>query len=109
MLKRLFYIVLITATLLPGMLTSCSKEERYGAELGGLELSCDTMAFDTVFTQMGTTTRQFKVYNRGSEIVVLDEVTLEGGRASRFRLNVDGIIRNSEITMNKLKNIIQIM
>ena len=90
MLKRLFYIVLITATLLPGMLTSCSKEERNGAELGGLELSCDTMAFDTVFTQMGTTTRQFKVYNRGDEAVRLERVTLAGGYGSRFRLNVDG-------------------
>ena len=55
-------------------LASCRKEEQHGGDVERLQFSCDTMSFDTVFTQMGTTTRQFKVYNRGSEIVVLDEV-----------------------------------
>ena len=41
---------------------SCQKEEVLSPEMDALEFSCDTMAFDTVFTQMGTTTRQFKVY-----------------------------------------------
>ncbi len=90
MLRRVLYIVLITVLLVPGMLASCGKEEAYASGLDGLEFSCDTMAFDTVFTQMGTTTRQFKVYNRGAEDVRLEGVTLAGGYGSRFRLNVDG-------------------
>lgn len=90
MLRRLFFIVLTVAVLLPGMLVSCQKEERYAGSLDALEFSCDTMAFDTVFTQMGTTTRQLKVYNRGSEAVRLESVTLATGYGSRFRLNVDG-------------------
>ena len=69
---------------------SCQKEVGNVGSVEGLALSCDTLAFDTVFTQMGTTTKQFKIYNRGTEGVTLEEVTLAGGRASRFRLNVDG-------------------
>lgn len=80
---------------------SCQKDEVLSPEVTALEFSCDTMAFDTVFAQMGTTTRQFKVYNRGDEAVRLSEVTLEGGYASRFRLNVDGdtcmVARNVDI------------
>ena len=90
MLKKALYIVIITTGVVMCLLTSCQKEERYGSDLGRLEFSCDTIAFDTVFVQMGTTTRQFKVYNRGNEAVMLDEVTLAGGYGSRFRLNVDG-------------------
>ena len=101
MLKRLSHIALITTLLLAMALVSCRKEERIAPDLAGVEFSCDTMSFDTVFTQMGTTTRQFKVYNRGEEAVRLKEVTLSGGEHSRFRLNVDGdtgmVVRNVDI------------
>lgn len=102
MMKRHFiYIILLSAAVLACSLSSCEKEERFDAELAALQFSSDTMAFDTVFTQMGTTTRQLRVYNRGSETVRFDAVTLEGGYASRFRLNVDGdtsmVARNIEI------------
>lgn len=55
-----------------------------------LAFSTDTVTFDTVFTTIGTATQRVTVYNRTDENVLLSEVTLEGGRASRFRLNVDG-------------------
>lgn len=90
MKKYFIYIFLLSAVALMCSLASCEKEERFDAELSALQFSCDTMAFDTVFTHMGTTTRQFKVYNRGEAAVRLAAVALEGGRASRFRLNVDG-------------------
>lgn len=77
-------------TLLLLLFTSCWKEEDWQTEGVVLDFSCDTMAFDTVFTQMGTTTRQFKVYNNTSTPVRIAEVTLQEGRSSRFRLNVDG-------------------
>lgn len=70
---------------------ACGKEYEFvSPDEVQLEFSCDTLAFDTVFTQMGTTTRQVKVYNRSSENIRIPQVTLEKGRASRFRLNVDG-------------------
>lgn len=90
MLKRSCHIIAIILSLL-AIAVSCTKDEMYiSSEDAVLDFSCDTMAFDTVFTQMGTTTRQFKVYNHGTEGVRISAVTLQGGRQSRFRLNVDG-------------------
>lgn len=89
-MKRPTYIVLLAACILALLSSSCWKEEDWRTEGIVLEFSCDTMAFDTVFTQMGTTTRQFKVYNHTGSAVRIGEVTLQSGSASRFRLNVDG-------------------
>ena len=72
------------------LFASCAKEETFATTGVTLDFSCDTMAFDTVFTQMGSTTRQLKVYNHSRENVRIGEVTLAEGYASRFRLNVDG-------------------
>lgn len=84
---RMLWMMALAALLFFG---SCQKEDVWGASADEIAFSCDTMAFDTVFTQMGSATRQFKVYNTSNHDVLLDRVTLEQGRASRFRLNVDG-------------------
>ena len=101
MLKRPTYLMLLAVCLLPLLVTSCMKEDDWHTEVAELDFSCDTMAFDTVFTQMGTTTRQFKVYNHTANAVRISEVTLQEGTASRFRLNVDGdtnmVARNVDI------------
>lgn len=90
MLNRSCHIVVILLVLLAAA-AACTKDEEFiASDQAVLDFSCDTMAFDTVFTQMGTTTRQFKVYNRGHEGVRISSVSLQGGRQSRFRLNVDG-------------------
>ena len=101
MSKRPKHIILLAACLLSLFYASCWKEDEWLTEGVELDFSCDTMAFDTVFTQMGTTTRQFKVYNHTGGMVRIKEVTLQNGRASRFRLNVDGdtnmVVRNVDI------------
>lgn len=71
--------------------TSCVKEEDYlEGKIDDLSFSVDTLRFDTVFTTIGSTTKSFKVYNRGTSPVNLTNVTLLGGSASRYRINVDG-------------------
>ena len=77
--------------LLPWMSVSCEREG-FVTDDGAakLDFSADTVAFDTVFTTVGTPTRMLTVYNRTGDNVRLSTVTLAGGRASRFRLNVDG-------------------
>lgn len=88
-MKRLIYIVLLA--MMPAVLCSCEKES-FVRDGGNVELafSADTLAFDTVFTTVGTATKRVTVYNRSDDNLLLSAVTLEGGRASRFRLNVDG-------------------
>ena len=95
-------ILLILGTLLAVLSTSCIKEELYLSDTSArLAFSEDTVQFDTVFTTMGTTTHQVKVYNNYDEALLIDAVTLQHGPASRFRLNVDGdtsfVARNIEI------------
>ncbi len=68
------------------------ESESFVRDDGSVELvfSADTVAFDTVFTTVGTATKRVTVYNHTGDNLLLSSVTLEGGRASRFRLNVDG-------------------
>lgn len=87
---------------MPFFFLSCEKEEfvRDGGEVR-LSFSEEAVTFDTVFTTVGTTTHRVTVYNRSDDNLLLSSVTVEGGRASRFRLNVDGdtslVARNVEI------------
>ena len=82
--------------------TSCVKEENFLTDSSvKLSFSSDTVAFDTVFTSMTTTTHYVTVYNNYDEALLIDAVTVEGTYANRFRLNVDGdtnrVARNVEI------------
>ena len=76
--------------LMPTLTTSCLKEDELLTDEVELLFSCDTVAFDTVFTTIGTATRQLKVYNPYDQPVRLTSVSVAQGRMSRFRLNVDG-------------------
>jgi len=60
-----------------------------------LRFSLDTLRFDTVFTQAGSATRSFKIYNDLEETVILNSVGLENSNNSFFRINVDGINLNT--------------
>ena len=59
-----------------------------------LEFSLDTLRFDTVFTELGSATRFFKVYNRNDRPVKINRVYLQGNAGSPFRLNIDGLPGN---------------
>lgn len=85
----MLYILLLV--LLPTWgLTSCGEAGYADESEVTLTFSVDTLSFDTLFTTVGSATRQVVVYNKTGHDVVLSSVTLEKGRASRFRLNVDG-------------------
>jgi hypothetical protein len=56
-----------------------------------LSFSADTLVFDTVFTTLGSTTKQFKIYNKGKSTMKIDQIELVGGEDSPFRINVDGL------------------
>ena len=65
-----------------------------------LSFSCDTLAFDTVFTSEGSAVELFVIYNNNSDALRLD-VSVAGGADSPFRINVDGqggsLVRDVEI------------
>ncbi len=73
-------------------LTACNKEEKFTTDGGDkLEFSVDTLRFDTVFTELGSDTRSFKVYNPHNESIRISKIQLAGNQQSKFNLNVDGI------------------
>lgn len=86
-ISRLLWVV----ALIPFFFSSCEEHEYYVSDdIPVLQFSADTLSFDTVFTTMGTVTKQVKVYNPYKEPVLIPSVTLMNGTQSRFRINVDG-------------------
>jgi len=92
-MMRFRYCLLL---LLPFLLSMCQKEKFTSDPADKLEFSTDTLRFDTVFTQLGSATRFFKIYNRHKESIRISKIYLENGANSRFRINVDGISGNAQ-------------
>jgi hypothetical protein len=88
--NRLFFISCLLFLLLTvGLTSSCKKSS--GLSQANVTFSVDTLIFDTVFTTLGSTTQQFKIYNPDAKTILIDEVELMGGKNSPFRVNLDGI------------------
>lgn len=89
-MKKAHYILLYFSFLLFVFhLSSCKK--KVDLSVGNLSFSRDTVVFDTVFTTVGSTTKRFKLYNKDSKDIIIDEIALMGGNSSPFRINVDGV------------------
>ncbi len=71
--------------------SSCRNDFETVASTGNLEFSKDTVYLDTVFSNIGSSTYNLKVYNRSNEDINIPSVRLGQGEASNYRLNVDGI------------------
>ncbi|MCI5080101.1 MAG: right-handed parallel beta-helix repeat-containing protein [Saprospiraceae bacterium] len=88
LLGALLALVLITI--------SCERYDDFTTDSSVmLEFSVDTLRFDTVFTEIGSATRLIKVYNRNDRPIRISNISIEGGDATAFRLNVDGIAGNT--------------
>ena len=71
--------------------SSCRKDFDLAPSSGNLGFSKDTVYLDTVFTNIGSSTYNLKVYNRSDNDISIPTVRLALGDASEYRLNVDGI------------------
>ncbi len=98
-MKRSLYFILTICFLV--FWSSCRKDFEFSPSTGSLEFSKDTIYLDTVFTNIGSSTYNLKVYNRSDNDIVIPSVKLSLGEASAYRLNVDGapgkIFNNVEI------------
>ena len=63
-----------------------------------LTFSHDSVFFDTVFTNMGSSTKRMMVYNPNKNAILIQQVRMQDGRY--FRINVDG-----ENNMDNLRDI----
>ncbi len=88
-LLRVYLPIYILTLALVTPLSSCKKENFLAK--GNLEFSADTIVFDTVFTTVGSTTKNFKLYNNDPRTINIEQIELMGGATSPFRINVDGV------------------
>lgn len=88
-MKHPIYLVLTVCFLI--FWSSCRKDFEFSASTGSLEFSKDTVYLDTVFTNIGSSTYNLKVYNRSDDDILIPTVKLGLGEASQYRLNVDGL------------------
>ncbi len=72
------------------ILFSCKKENFDTSPSSKLSFSTDTIFFDTIFTTIGSTTKQFKIYNPNSKIINVSQIKLARGDNSPYRLNING-------------------
>lgn len=87
-MKYLYGLAILSCLLL---WSSCRNDFETVANTGKLEFSRDTVFLDTIFSNIGSSTYNLKVYNRSDEDINIPTVRLGQGENSNYRLNVDGI------------------
>lgn len=92
-MKRFLYLT-FTLTLLV-FWSSCRNDFEFTPTTGHLEFSKDTVYLDTVFTNIGSSTYNLKVYNKSNKDILIPSIQLGLGSNSEYRLNVDGMSGNS--------------
>ena len=93
-LKDIFVLCLLSIVLC--LFFSCREYQASDDPSLRLTFSCDTLSFDTVFTEQSSATAQIMVYNRNASALIIDRVWLEDGEA--FAVNIDGEPKLDELT-----------
>ena len=75
-MKRTGFLLFSLLIIITGVISSCKKSNFLSK--GNLSFSVDTVVFDTVFTTIGSTTQQFKIYNKEKKTVNIEEIELMG-------------------------------
>ena len=84
---------------------SCDNEIDFEINDTLLTFSKDTVYLDTVFTNIGSSTYNLKVYNNSSKNILIPEIKLSNGENSFYRLNVDGIYNQDNDHGKSFENI----
>ena len=75
-----------------GMLSvGCKKNKILTDPSAQLSFSSDTIFFDTIFSEVGSVTRSFRIRNPHNQALKISSVELAQGAGSQFRINIDGI------------------
>lgn len=61
------------------------------AQTQDIRFSSDTVYLDTVFTSIGSSTYNLRIYNQADHNIKIGSIRLDQGSDSQFRLNVDGM------------------
>jgi len=97
MKRRLVNFCLLPIAYCLFLLASCKKDSFITSEFAQVNITADTLKYDTVFTTAGSITKSFKIINDNNQKLRLGKVKLMGGATSAYRMNVNGLA-TSEIT-----------
>lgn len=86
--KYILHCLLVLFTM--GVTTGCFDDDFTSSPNDILSFSVDTLKFDTVFTEQGTATKIFKVYNHCDKNILVTSIILADAENSGFFINVDG-------------------
>ncbi|MFA9391173.1 MAG: choice-of-anchor Q domain-containing protein [Prolixibacteraceae bacterium] len=79
-----------TIALLLLALFSCNQFPDENNSAVDIRVSTDSISFDTIISQYGTTTQSFRIINPTFQSLVIKNITLGSGQNTFFRLNIDG-------------------
>jgi len=82
-MRRVFIILAIAVAFI-----ACREEQINDNPTLKLAFSKDTVAFDTVFTDIGSSTLQFMVYNPNTNALKIERIWQD--KAEEFKVNIDG-------------------
>jgi len=86
----LLFIVLLAITF------SCRRDNDFIEDSSAkLQFSSDSISFDTVFTTIGSVTKNFRIFNPHNQPIKISSIRLTGGTNSNFRMNIDGLSGNA--------------
>ncbi len=81
----------IILAIIVALALSCTEKSFVDGGNIRVRFSDDTVYFDTVFTSIGTVTRELRIINPYKAWLRIDRVYLASGSNSPFRLNIDGV------------------
>lgn len=101
-MRKVLVFIILSLTVVT---VACRKEQTFSDNPSkNISLSTDTIAFDTVFTSVGSSTRILMIYNNNSENLKINSIRLERGSSSPYSINVDGVsgttLKDTEIYAN---------
>ena len=82
-----YILLILSLTIFFG---SCVKEEYNDDSLATIAFSTDSIFFDTVFTDVGSTTAYLTIHNPYDDFLKINSIGLGKGSSSQYRINVNG-------------------
>lgn len=89
-MRLLYFILSLSLFAMIGFTSTSCKKGKFTSN-GALNFSADTVVFDTVFTTIGSVTKNFKFYNNDNKPLTVSKIKLMGGANSPYQINVDGV------------------
>ncbi len=75
------------------LITACDNKDEFNNDSNfKLAFSKDSITFDTIFSDLPSTSKQLKIYNLSSQPILINEIHLVNG--TNFQININGVSGN---------------